>query len=236
VDLEAIRAHALATDPAVLPPGGPVENVELDGDTYRVEWLARETFDGWLSRWAIEGNSEVRVHDGKLWARDLFPGKANVGTFWFRPDLPDDVMVRFRAEAVPPAGENAANLNLILHGHELDGSPLRYGRNGQYSLYHEIPNYIVTLVGGIRDGWSRARRDPGFNLLHEADVRSEVGEEYEIVVTCQAGRLRYYLNGVRLHDVQDPEPLSGGRFAIRTWSTNGWWDDVEFGRVLPAGE
>ena len=26
-----------------------------------------------------------------------------------------------------------------------------------------------------------------------------------------------------------PDPLPAGRFAIRTWSTNGWWDDVEFG-------
>ena len=236
VDLDAVRAHALATDAAVLPPGGLVEDVEVGGDAYRIEWLAAETFDGWLSRWAIEGNSEVRVRDGKFWVRDILPDKANLGTFWFRPELPENVIVRFRAKAVPPAEENAANLNLLLHARELDGSAIRYGRNGQYNLYHEIPNYIVTLVGGFREpGWSRARRDPGFNLLHEADVRSEVGQEYEIVVTCQGGRLRYYLDGAKLHDVEDPEPLPAGKFAIRTWNTDGWWDDVEVGRIVRDG-
>ena len=238
VDVDAIRAHALSTEPAILPPTGHSETIELDGDTYRVEWLARETFDrdDWLSRWFVEGNSEVKVEDGKLWVRNLHPDKANVATIWFRPELPADAIVRFRTKVLPPAEKNAANLNLFLHGRELDGSPVRFGRNGQYSEYHKFPNYIVTFVGGYRDGWSRARRDPGFNLLHEADVRSEVGEEYDIAVTIQGGRLRYYLNGRRIHDVQDPEPLPGGKFGIRTWSTNAWWDDVEFGCLISAGD
>ena len=212
--------------------------MEIGGDKYEVEWLAKETFDeGSLSgRWVVEGNSEVKVADGRLWVRDILPESGNVATIWFRPELPRDVIVRFRAQAVPPEEENAANLNLFLHARELDGSPLRFGRSGAYKEYHEIPNYIVTFVGGFRPGWSRARRDPGFNLLHEADVRSEVGQEYEIAVTALNGRVRYYVDGRRLHDVQDPEPLPGGWFGLRTWSTNAWWDDVEFGRLLSAPE
>jgi hypothetical protein len=232
VDLDAVRAHALATEPAVLPPRGKVETVNLGDDTYRVEWLVFEEFDQGLYRWFAEGNSEVKVMDGRLWIRNLDPEKANVATIWFRPELPADVMVRFRAEAVPPDEKNAANLNLFLHARELDGTTLTFGRNGQYGEYHKVPNYIVTLVGGYRPGWSRARRDPGFNLMHEADVRSQVGREYNIAVTVQGGRLRYYLDGRKIHDVQDPEPLPGGKFGIRTWSTNGWWDEVEIGRLI----
>jgi hypothetical protein len=101
-------------------------------------------------------------------------------------------------------------------------------------LYHEIPNYIVTLTGGFQPGWSRARRDPGFNLLHEADVRSDVGTEYAVALTFQDGRLRYYLDGKRIHDVVDSDPPPAGRFALRTWSTNAIWDDVEFGRLVTA--
>jgi len=233
VDVEAVRSHALATDPVVLPPTGRTETVRLGGDTYAVEWLARETFDrdDWPSRWIVEGNSEVKVADGKLCIRGLKPTMRNVATIWYRPELPANVIVRFRAQAVPPAEKNAANINLFLHAREADGAPLRFGRNGDYKEYHAIPNYIFTLTGGCRPGWSRARRDPGFNLLHHADVRSEVGKAYRVVVTVQDGRLRYYLDGVKVHDVRDPEPLSGGRFGIRTWSTNGWWDDVEIGRI-----
>ncbi len=238
IDVDAIRAHALATDPGVLPPTGRVETVAIDGDTYRVEWLAHETFekDDWLSRWIVEGNSEVKAKDGRLWVRNLTPEIPSTGTIWFRPELPNHVVVRFRARAVPPAENNAANLNLFLHARESDGSPVRFGRSGSYKEYHQIPNYIVTLVGGCKPGWSRARRDPGFQLLHEADVRSEVGKEYSIVVALQDGRLRYYLDGRRIHDVQDPNPLPAGRFAIRTWSTNAWWDDVEFGRIIEGSK
>jgi len=232
-DKNVVRAHALSTEPEILPPTGRSESVTLDGDTYNVEWLAHETFDdeSWLFRWFAEGNSEVKVEDGKLWVRKLDPETANVATIWFRPELPDDAIVRFRTKAVPPEEKNAANLNLFLHARENDGGEVEFGRNGQYGEYHKFPNYIVTFVGGFRPGWSRARRDPGFNLLHESEVRSEIGQEYEIAVTIQGGRLRYYLDGKLIHDVQDPDPLPGGKFAIRTWSTNAWWDDVEFGRI-----
>ena len=235
VDVEKIRQHAAATDPTTLPPTGRTETLTLADDVYRVEWLARETFDraDWLNRWFVEGDSEVAARDGKLWVRKLDPKARNVATIWYRPELPADVVVRFRAKAVEPAEENAANLNLFLHARELDGAPVRFGRTGQYKDYHAIPNYIVTLVGGCRPGWSRARRDPGFRLLHEAEVRSEVGREYRIALAIQRGRLRYYLDGKRLHDVADPEPLPGGHFAIRTWSTNAWWADIEFGRLPP---
>jgi len=235
VDLAAVRAHAEATDPTRLPARGRVETVDLAGDTYRVEWLARETFDrqDWVSRWRPEGDSEVTVRDGRLCVRNLDPAEPNVATIWYRPPLPANVLVRFRAEAVPPADRNAANLNVFLHAREKDGSPLRFGRSGDYKAYHEIPNYIVTFVGGHRPGWSRARRNPGFRLLHEADVRSEVGREYRIAVAMKDGRLRYYVDGQRLHDVTDADPLPGGRLALRTWSTNAWWDDVEIGRILP---
>lgn len=235
MDVDRIRQHALDTDPETLPPTGRVESIELGGDRYRVEWLAVETFDrdDWPSRWFVEGDSEVQARDGKLWVRKHKPEHRNVATVWYRPELPRDVLVRFRAKAVEPADENAANLNLFVHARELDGQPVRFGRSGQYKEYHAIPNFIVTFVGGHRDGWSRARRDPGFHLLHEAGVRSEVGREYRLAVAIQGGRLRYYIDGRRVHDVADPDPLPGGRFAIRTWSTNAWWADIEIGRLLP---
>lgn len=235
IDVDALLAHTESTDPGTLPAKGRTETVSTDGDTYDVEWLAHETFDdcGWTSRWIPEGDCEVKVQDGRLHVRGIRPGGLNAGTIWYRPELPDNVIVRFRAKVLPPEEGNSANLNLILHARETDGSPVRFGRTGVYSEYHQIPNYIVTLTGGIQPGWSRVRRDPGFNMINEAEVRSEVGREYEIAVTVQNGRIRYYIDGKRWHDVTDPDPLPGGRFAIRTWQTHAWWDDIEFGRLQP---
>ena len=210
------------------------ETITLDEDSYLVEWLAHESFDDgdWTERWFVEGDSKVNADDGKLWIRNPRGDKGNAATVWFRTDLPDDAIVRFTAMAAPPVERNAANINLFLHGRELDGSPVRFGRNGVYQEYHGFPNYIVTLTGGYKDGWSRLRRDPGFHLLHEAaDVRSDVGVMYDIVVSILGGRLRYYINGQKVHDVRDPDPLPGGKFGIRTWSTDGWWSDVRFGAI-----
>jgi len=231
-----VRRHAETTDALRLPIEGEKQTLELDGDTYAVHWLARETFDreDWVMRWFAEGDSEVSVRDGKLWIRGTVPEAKNVATVWYRPELPQNAIVRFRASAVERDWDNAANLNLFLHAREDDGSPVRFGRGGNYPEYHSFPNYIVTFVGGVRPGWSRVRRNPGFEMLAEADVRADVGAEYEITVTIADGRLRYYLNGERIHDVQDPGPLPGGRFGIRTWNTDGWWDTIEFGEIVSA--
>ncbi len=198
---------------------------------YRVEWLPKETWTPtFANQWFIEGDSEVSAADGRLRVQHRRQGQ--MATIWYRRELPKNVLVRFRACAVPPATNNSANLNLFLHARELDGRPLRFGRSGQYKDYQGIPNYIVTFTGGRQAGWSRVRRDPGFSLLHESEARCEVGREYEIAVVYMEGRLRYYLDGQQLHDVLDPDPLPGGHFALRTWDTDGWWSEVEFGRVI----
>lgn len=233
----ALATIACAASPPKEPAASkPVhaDTVAVGGDTYKVDWLHRERFDkAWASRWTVEGDCEVKAEGGKLWVKGIKVGKINAATIWYKPELPADLIVRFRARVLPPREENSANLNLILSGREASGDPIVFGRSGVYGDYHKFPNYIVTLTGGVQPGWSRVRRNPGFQMLHEANVRSEVGKEYQVAVTVQNGRIRYYLNGHRWHDVKDPSPLPGGKFAIRTWSTNAWWSDVQFGRLLP---
>lgn len=46
----------------------------------------------------------------------------------------------------------------------------------------------------------------GFNLLNESPIRSEVDQEYAITLTFQDGRLRYYIDRKKIHDVTDPDP------------------------------
>jgi hypothetical protein len=207
--------------------------VRLGGDGYKVRWFAHETFDKAesLLHWFVEGNSDVKINQGKLWVQNPNTEKPNVATIWYCPKLPADLIVRFRAQAVPPVENNASNLNIFLHARELNGSLACFGRSGEYKDYHNFLNYVITFVGGYRPGWSRLRRNPEFQLLHESDIRSEVNQAYSVAATIWKGRLRYYINNKLVHDIRDPQPLPGGRFAIRTWSTNAWWDDVEFGHL-----
>ncbi|MBN1901234.1 hypothetical protein JW926_07925 [Candidatus Sumerlaeota bacterium] len=207
--------------------------LQIDGDIYQVEWMAREIFDEtWLDRWAVEGDSLVKIEKNKLFIGRRENKHLNTAAIWYRPDLPSDVIVRFRAKPLPPEENNACNLNLFLHAREMDGSELRFGRSGVYKEYHQIPNYIITFVGGRAPGWSRLRKNPGFNMLHESEIKSEVNREYLITVTSYKGRIRYYIDGSKRHDYQDKEPLAAGKFGIRAWSTTGYWHQVEFGKII----
>src|SRR5690606_32720163 len=95
-----------------------------------------------------------------------------------------------------------------------------------YKEYHQLPLYIITFTGALEGrpqnpGWSRLRKDPGFNLLSEdMETKARTGETYNISVLVQKGRIRYYINGRLIHDYTDPEPYTSGWFAWRTWHTN----------------
>lgn len=187
-----------------------------------------------MTRWVVEGNSEVQANAGRVIVRKL-PDVATTATLWYQRELPENVFIKYTTKPIPPEDENACNLNAFIHARESDGGHLKFTRSGVYKEYHQIPNYIMTFVGGVMPGWSRLRRDPGFHLVSESEIRSEVGKEYEIIITVLDGRIRCYINGEKIHDFTDPEPLPGGWFGIRTWSTNAWWKDVQFGEINEPG-
>lgn len=179
--------------------------------------------------WAVEHEPEVTWSCGdgrlRLVARD---GKG--ATAWYRPELPADLLVRYRARALPP--HDAANLNAFLAAREADGSDLAFGRDGRYASYHEIPNYIFTFTapqeGRPEAGWSRLRRDPGFALLSERrDRASASGVTYAIAIAKQGGRVRVWVDGELFHDVLDDTPHGGGWFGFRTWSTEAEFEGFE---------
>src|SRR5688572_23267274 len=180
--------------------GCQANRMKLGDEVYQVEPIVVE------NAWAIEGNAQVDIKHDVITIRrgDVNPDQS-VSTVWYRKPLPQNVLVRFTAPVLPPEQKNAANVNILLHARELDGSPVRFDRSGKYDEYHAIPTYIVTLTGGNTPGWSRVRRDPGFHMLSESDIRSKVGETYDVAVTFIDGRLRYYLNGKKIHDVIDPQ-------------------------------
>jgi len=209
----------------------------LDGATWIATELARETFAdaGWKERWSIEGTPAVSVRDGKLMVVTADPPAGASATLWWREPLPDNMLVELTAGSDFPAERNAANLNLIFHARELDGSPYVVGRTGRYEDYHTIPNYIITLTGGFQEGWSRVRRDPGFELLsEEKSTRADIGRTYRIRALIAGGRIRYWIDDKSIHDARDPQPHTGGHFALRTWRSRIWWSDISFSTLKRA--
>ena len=197
-------------------------------ESYQVRWLYREPFDeNWKDQWTAEGDSlTVATEDGKLLVDD-YKG----ATIWHTDEYPENLLVRFKVKGVEREG-NKTNFNLITHATETDGSPLvigeKSGRDGKYKQYHIFPNYLATFVYK----WTRLRKDPGFNLLSERENSSTIETVYDIVLTVHKGVLRYYINGEKLHEVTDTNPLPGGKVGLRTWDTKAYWYDVEIGEII----
>lgn len=216
-------------------------HVEIDGRAWHATEIARETFadESWRERWIVEGNAECISTDGRLHVATMqTPGLIQAATIWWKQALPDNILIEMTAGAEPTAREtNAANLNLIFHAREADGSPYQFGRSGDYPEYHRIPNYIITLTGGFQPGWSRVRRNPGFiQLAEEPSTRSDPGETYRIRALIANGRIQYWLNDRLVHDTRDSTPLPGGHFALRTWRSQVWWSDIRISSLVPESE
>src|SRR5690606_3403976 len=171
---------------------------------------------------------DVEIKNGKLFIMDYGIGS----TLWYKREFPQQIVIRYKTRSEKGMTDNKLNFNHISHARENDGSPLKIGkdagRTGAYVQYHKFVNYIATLTFKH----SRLRKDPGFVLLSDSKVYSEENRYYEVVCTIQQGRIRYYLNNVKVHDIQDSEPLKGGKFGLRTWNTHASWDDIEIGVIL----
>ena len=195
-------------------------HLEVEADLGDPEALERD--------WVLEGNARAHIAEDRLVVDSL--GSDTAATLWYRAEFRADLAVEYAGVTVPPHG--ACNFNLFLHATELDGSDvLRRRRSGAYSEYHEINNYIFTLT----QGWSRFRRDPGFNCISEdLDVRGEPDTHYRIVILQQGGRFRAFVNDRLVHDVTDPQPHTHGRIALRTWNTSLAYDTFRVWKVLGA--
>lgn len=199
----------------------PLETMELAGETVRGRMLVRG-FDPDMRDWHEEGLGRFRRQDGKL----RVDAREGGYTAFCKRTLPADILVRYRCRLLPPDGPN--NINLISHCRSPQADPWPLVEKGRYKGYQKLPNYIVTFVSGRDEdtgvhesaGRQRLRRNPGFRLIEEkTEMPNESGREYEIRFATQGGRVRYWIDGKNIFDWQDPDPLPGGHFGLRTYKT-----------------
>lgn len=196
--------------------------------------VIKEGFLPDLEDWSEEGLGHFELKGNMMLVNALEGGYSA----FYRQQLPPDILIRFRAKTIPPGGQN--NINIITHC--LPGEPGKFPivPLGRYKSYQELPNYIVTFVGDFdeqtgqrqSEGRTRLRRNPGFELLQETHPDSQLEREYQIVFTCKGGHIRYYLDGVKLHDWQDRSPHGGGYFALRTYRTMLEYRDLLIAQLL----
>lgn len=229
-DLILMNLSSGNVDGNIRSTGNRVEFYQL-GSYLRQDFRDQEWQEDWFVE--TEGAEVAHTPNGlKIHTPESLREKRLGTTIWLKEDLPENVWIQAHAEVLDTESFNAANLNFILHARELDGSSYRGGRSGDYPEYHSIPNYIFTFTGGDRQGWSRLRLNPGFELLSEKDIRSERGETYLISLLIAEGRIRCWINEELVHDVEIEKPLEGGAFGFRTWSSNVILNHVSIKKVL----
>lgn len=194
--------------------------------------------------WWVEGGEKVWIDGGKLRIKADPPGVTKAGivcTVWNRTPLPADVTVRFDAHVVDSSCD-ANNVNFFLHYADPSGTPLFDTRetrtDGDYSRYHVLSGYIFTFLNDAQgesgrhgDGTAKARmrmrRCPGFNLVDQTfDYRCRKGETYRVKISKRGGEIVFGVDGVDYLRWTDPQPLTGGLFALRTYRTDLWFNHI----------
>jgi len=218
------------------------EEVTIGEDAYCVDWIASENFNkqNALDMWHLETGkgqepATAQIVNDRL--QIIAPSSSEGATLWYDNDgFPANFFVQYTAKADGDYEGNMLNFNQFSHASEKDGSELQYVRNGDYEEYHfdqknapAINGYIATFV----HKHSRLRKEPCFELLAE-DMKTEAmaDVEYNIVYTVVDGRIRYYINDRKIHDVTVDDPHAGGKFGIRTWTTKATWDNFKFGEIV----
>jgi hypothetical protein len=98
------------------------------------------------------------------------------------------------------------------------------GLGGDYSEYHEIPNYTFTSTASH----SRLRKNPGFDLI--SDFKFGVGNEFpgntfRYVMVKDGGDIYAGFDGRLVHRWSDPDPHGSGWVGMRTWETTATYEE-----------
>jgi hypothetical protein len=202
-----------------------------------------------MENWWTEGGERVWVEDGRLHIKaddPKIPG-GSVATVWHRAEHPGNFELELDARVVS-SSVDANNINLFFSCSDPSGRPLESTRDARrtadYGLYHKLNGYIVTFLNdmegaggtapdGSRKARVRIRRNPGFKLLGETfTYHCRRGVTYHLRLTKRGGDIRFAVDGRELLRATDPQPLDGGYFALRTFRTWLWWDDIRLRPLL----
>jgi hypothetical protein len=200
------------------------EKLTVGGQDLMGQLLYKEDFSSGMNRWRVEGRGRVWVEDGRL----QMDASGKESTAWFKPDMSGNLYIRYEAQVLDPVDANNINF-FFLATAPGGGDVLKLPFSGAYTEYHKVPNYIMTFT----DGYTRFRRDPGFNLVSErTDIRADAHVLYTIEVLAIDNSIRCFINGAEAHSYDDPNRYRSGKLAFRSWHTRLWWDNLRVYEIL----
>ena len=212
--------------------------------------LFSDDFSKGMDNWWVEGGIKTWVQDGRM-HMDAEPGGARteqrtgyVCTAWCKQPFSGDVNVELDAHVLR-SDTDVNNINMFLHYTDPSGKPLYETRESRadaaYNKYHELNGYIFTFLHepeadatakNVDRARVRIRRCPGFKLLKETyTYHCRQKQTYHIELVKRGGKLTIIVDGNELLSAEDPEPLAGGQFGLRTFRTYLWWDNVRITEV-----
>ena len=148
-------------------------------------------------------------------------------TVWFTPKLIGPVMIEYEAVVIKADGPNdrVSDLNCFWMASDPahPDSILDSSRGGRFDKYDNLSLYYVGY-GGNDNSTTRFRRYNGDGtkpLLPQHNLREnqyliKCNKKMKIQLVAIKELVQYYRNGELLFELNDPEPLTRGRFGFRT--------------------
>jgi len=212
----------------------------------RGDLLWEETFDGDLSNWVVEGPSEVRIEDGRLFVKPLTgegaPHTGMPGVLIWRKD---DLLADFVAEwDFTPMSEPEGFFLVFFAARGKGGEdifdPSLAERGGRFPAYTrgDINCYHVSYCRNYQDSVN-LRKNAGLNLVcsTELSVVRQPNRTYHVELAKKGGYVRLCVDGkVCLEWLDEGETLGpvlgAGKFGLReVYDTAGYYDNVRAYRL-----
>lgn len=196
--------------------------------------IASDDFSNWQINWVVESENAYSIdfipEDTIL---DIVAEKGL--TLWYKKPFKENVLIRYEACVVNKGDslDRVSDLNCFWMATDPEYPENIFARSnfrkGIFGRYYSLKLYYMGF-GGNSNSTSRFRRYNGdYDSFISGNKRPEVITEYtdkshlimpnhwySIEIIVHEGRVQYILDGEKLVDYVDPEPLMFGWFGIRT--------------------
>jgi hypothetical protein len=153
-----------------------------------------------------------QMHGGELHVRG-----ARNKPLWLRRTLPRDVRIELTARSETPDGDIKV---------EVFGD----GTSRAESESYTATSYVIIFGGWNNTTNAIARMDEhGPDLARGRPMRVEAGRTYRLKIERQGDTIAYWVDGEKLAELVDPEPLEGrghDHFAFNNWTSDVYFDDL----------
>ena len=207
-----------------------------------LEEIFYEDFEQDLSNWQVEGDAGVSLQYGFL---DVDGPAGTEGlhaaTIWCRRTFSGPQVVEYDVRMADFSFQAMFNIFLLASMPGEGPGILETGgqRTGQYTEYHQLNNYLVTILNQNRPEVKRLlcrvrmRLNPGFNLRHESwHPPLQYGRVYHVVYVVRPPEVLVFLDDVQVGGCSYETVLDQGLHGLRLWNTHSVYDNFRVSRII----